>query len=141
MFAAKSLFLWTLLVIWSSSASALTCPVNCQCDGAITVTCANLNKAEFDQLFVDLGSDPIGRLTIRECATPLGRVDGFARGFRVRSLEISTCGVSGFGADVFRSLANDLVELRLAGNNLTAMPFLQNLHNLELLSLNKNSVC
>jgi hypothetical protein len=129
------------LVGWPNGAHGSQCPSVCTCLQS-SVTCSNVTSAEFGQLFNELDSTAvIERFVVNKCASPLGRIDGFPKSFRARSLEISACGVTGFGPDAFKFMANDLIELRLMNNSLNAMPFLQNLKKLEMLNMNKNLVC
>lgn len=125
------------LFIWTAVASA--CPDKCVCNDG-SVNCTNVDKNEFDQILATLSASPVNHLSIRNCASPLGRVDSLPPDFRTRSLDISACGVTDFGSDAFKYLSDDLIELRLSNNNLTSLPFLQNLRRLEVLNLNKNSV-
>ncbi|KAI6169980.1 hypothetical protein M3Y97_01167600 [Aphelenchoides bicaudatus] len=135
----RNLFYLVLVVLalGTSSIYAEQCPSVCTCLQS-SVTCSNITAEEFGQIFHELGSGLIERFVVNKCATPLGRVDGFSKTFRARSLEISSCGVTGFGADAFKHMANDLIDLRLSNNSLTTMPFLQNLRKLETLNVNKN---
>lgn len=128
------------LLLWSSNVNAeVNCPNACECNET-GITCTNLNRTEFDQILSGLSNDLINRFTVRKCSSALGRIEALPSNFHTRSLEISSCSVSAFGSDAFKFLSNDLVELRLANNSLTSMPFLQKLNKLEVLNLNNNSV-
>jgi hypothetical protein len=131
---------YLLLLLLAFATATNACPDKCICEDS-SISCSNLTKEEFDQLVAGLNSSVINRVSVNKCASPLGRIDAFSKDFRVRSLEISGCGVTGFGSDAFKFLSNDLIELRLSNNSLTSMPFLQNLRRLEVLNLNNNSVC
>lgn len=128
------------LLVWPWVVDAGQCPSICTCIQS-SVTCSNVTATQFGQLFNELDSTVFERFVVSKCATPLGRIDGFPKTFSARSLEISGCGITGFGSDAFKYMANDLTELRLMNNSLSAMPFLQNLKKLEMLNMNKNQVC
>ena len=132
-------YLLFLLLALASTTATNACPDKCVCDGS-SISCSNLIREEFDQLVASLNSSVINRVSVNKCAFPLGRIESLPKDFRVRSLEIFGCGVTGFGSDAFKFLSDDLIELRLPNNGLTSIPFLQNLRRLEVLNLNKNSV-
>jgi len=114
-----------------------TCPGGCTCEDS-SIVCLNIN--DFARILEEAGPNVINSLAIKGCSTPIGRIDAFPKDFRARSLEISACGVTDFGADAFKSLARDLIELRLTNNSLNSVPFLQDLKNLEVLNLNRNLI-
>lgn len=131
--------LWLVLLSIQPFVAARECPSACTCT-ELAIACSNVTAVEFGKIFNEVGFEVVNRLIVTKCAEPVGRVDGFPKNFRARALEISGCGLTGFGADAFKFLTDDLVELRIQNNSLTSVPFLQNLKRLEFLNLNRNLV-
>jgi len=132
----KYLLLLTIVLVRYGDAEK-SCPEGCTCEDS-SIVCLNINN--FARILEESGPKVLNSLTIKGCSTPIGKIDAFPTNFRTRSLEISACGLTGFGADAFKSLAGDLLELRLTNNSLNSVPFLQDLKNLEVLNLNRNSI-
>lgn len=132
---------------WTSStvraAEVSPCPSACSCNSS-DVICERVNAVElgelFEQLSIASGGIPIGSLALRRCNGAIGQLKNMPTTLRVRSLEVSMCGVTSIDDALIAHLANDLTELRLSGNNLTNVPSLGVLSNLQVLNLNNNQL-
>ncbi|KAI6241309.1 Leucine Rich repeat-containing domain protein [Aphelenchoides fujianensis] len=140
---------WTALLLVGLAAlrpvdGLAACVAGCECDAGGQVVCANLNAARLPALLDELTSaannQSITKLSVRQCEDALGQLPDFPQGLRVRSLEISSCGLTDLNATTFASTAADLIELRLMNNSLKTVPFLAHFSNLQTLNLNRNDL-
>ncbi|KAI6239396.1 hypothetical protein M3Y99_00573000 [Aphelenchoides fujianensis] len=116
----------------------------CECDAGGQVECANLNAARLpaflDEVVAAANNKSITKLFIRQCEDAFGQLPDFPLGLRVRSLEISSCGLTDLNATAFAPTTADLIELRLMNNSLKTVPFLAHFSNLQTLNLNRNDL-
>jgi hypothetical protein len=127
------------LLVFLALTTTNACLDKCECFKR-RIECTNLTRPEFDQLFTELKSDVVYRVSITNCSTPLGLIESFPKCFRASSLDISRCGVTGFIPNAFKFFSNDLIDLTLSTNNLTSVSFLEHLCHLKMLFLQENSV-
>ncbi|KAI6178493.1 Leucine Rich repeat-containing domain protein [Aphelenchoides besseyi] len=143
-FANRCVFLsLTFLLVLFPVDAADPCASLCKCSPANEVECSNLNVNELSNVLNDLTAVSNGnlvKLSVRQCNGQLEELPPFPENLRVRSLEIASCGLKFINETIFDSLGNDLVELRLMNNSLTAVPYLGKLKNLQTLNLNRNEL-
>lgn len=134
---------WTAAASPSVGTEVAPCPQPCVCN-ASGVICSNVNGSEIedllDRLNAGAGGLVINSLAIRSCSSPIGRLERVPPQLRVRALEISKCGVSYISNDALTAFAGDLIQLRLMANDLSAVPAIGVLAQLQVLNLNGNSV-
>ncbi|CAD5206766.1 unnamed protein product [Bursaphelenchus okinawaensis] len=123
--------------------TVLDCPSQCSCDDKV-VTCQDVDPATLNVLFDEIVSIQDGaeldKLVITRCSSAIKEFNvKLPSALKVKSLELSGCGIQKIGNGVFDKL-NGLEELLLPNNNFQVIPLLGKLNKLKTLNFNRNKL-
>uniref|UniRef100_A0A1I7RY49 Leucine-rich repeat-containing protein 15 n=1 Tax=Bursaphelenchus xylophilus TaxID=6326 RepID=A0A1I7RY49_BURXY len=117
------------------------CPSHCSC-AEKSIQCENVDPTALsvlvDEVISILDGSTLDKLTIKRCTGSIKEFNlKFPAAMKVKSLEISSCGIEKIGNGVFDKLSG-LEELHLPNNAFRVIPLLGKLNKLKALNLNKN---
>uniref|UniRef100_A0A915CWA3 Uncharacterized protein n=1 Tax=Ditylenchus dipsaci TaxID=166011 RepID=A0A915CWA3_9BILA len=124
----------------------LLLPTNCYCQGVegwMQVECVLSAQQDLLTVLQTIGSafsnttTTIHKITIKHCAKGVELLEPLPK-LKIRSLQISGCGIKRVHEKAFDAMSDSLEQLSLTNNSISTLPFLKKLRKLQVINLSWN---